>query len=51
MKPTKEMICSDEGTEHQATTNKQTNKQTKSTHHEEIKGLSDLSSLLTLETS
>jgi hypothetical protein len=27
MKPTKEMICSDEGTEHQATTNKQTNKQ------------------------
>jgi hypothetical protein len=47
MKPTKEMICSDEGTEHQATTNKQT----KSTHHEEIKGLSDLSSLLTLETS
>ncbi len=31
--------------------NKQTNKQTKSTHHEEIKGLSDLSSLLTLETS
>jgi hypothetical protein len=27
MKPTKEMICSDEGTEHQATTNKQTNKE------------------------